>query len=151
NRYHVRYGPAVNPAVSISDDGLFTLHYVHMAAELWIDSVAGWLTVIDNASRFAMVERFEYEPTKTYPGRASVIFWTNGRGIHLDKNGEAAFDTDRDSPYYMEAELNSPMCHLKAGEACQFNTDWFPTRAERNIANVVEPGVIVKNLEAARS
>src|SRR5215467_6409267 len=30
NRYHVRFGPAENPAASVREDGLFSLHYVHM-------------------------------------------------------------------------------------------------------------------------
>src|SRR5262249_42574402 len=34
NRYHVRFGPAENRAVEVRDDGLFTVHYVSMAAEL---------------------------------------------------------------------------------------------------------------------
>ena len=46
NRYHVRFGPAQNSAVSVREDGLFTVHYVHMAAELWLDSTAGWLAVV---------------------------------------------------------------------------------------------------------
>jgi hypothetical protein len=41
NRYHVRFGPAENAAVSVRDDGLFALHYVHLAAELWLDSSDG--------------------------------------------------------------------------------------------------------------
>ena len=51
NRYHVRFGPAENPAVSVREDGLFNVHYVHMAAELWIDSTDGWLAVVDGKSR----------------------------------------------------------------------------------------------------
>jgi hypothetical protein len=31
NHYHVRFGPAENHAVSVRDDGLFVLHYVHVA------------------------------------------------------------------------------------------------------------------------
>ena len=78
NRYHVRYGPAQNPAVSVRDDGLFALHYVHMAAELWLDSPNGWLAVLDGSTNYAMVERFRFEENRAYPGKASVIFWTNG-------------------------------------------------------------------------
>src|SRR5579863_2746696 len=37
NRYHVRFGPAENPAISVREDGLFALRYIHMAAELWLD------------------------------------------------------------------------------------------------------------------
>src|SRR5579864_1127075 len=87
NRYHVRFGPAENPAASIRDDGLFMLHYVHMAAELWLDSTAGWLAVVDGSRRYGMVERFQFEELKPYPGKASVIFWTNGPEIRLSGDG----------------------------------------------------------------
>ncbi len=69
NRYHVRFGPAENPAVSIREDGLFTLHYVHMAAELWLDSTAGWLAVVDGSSKYAMVERFHFEANPNVSGQ----------------------------------------------------------------------------------
>jgi hypothetical protein len=147
-RYHVRFGPAENPAVSVRDDGLFAVHYSHWAAELWIDSVAGWLAVVDGTSRFAMVEKFQYEANKTYPGRASVIFWTNGPEPHFNSDGEATLGGTKDSPYYMEAELNSPMCRLNPGEECQFDTDWFPTRTESEIHGVTDPGILVRALRA---
>ena len=70
NRYHVRFGPAENSAVSVRDDGLFAVHYVHMAAELWLDSTEGWLAVVDGGSRYAMVERFQYESEQILPGKS---------------------------------------------------------------------------------
>jgi len=149
-RYHVRFGPAENPAVSVRDDGLFAVHYSHWAAELWIDSVAGWLAVVDGSSRFAMVEKFRYEANKTYPGRASVIFWTNGPEPHFNSDGEATLGGTKDSPYYMEAELNSPMCRLNPGEECQFDTDWFPTRTVSDIHGVTDAGILVRALRAAQ-
>jgi hypothetical protein len=33
NRYHVRFGPAENPAATVRDDGMFSVHYAHLAAE----------------------------------------------------------------------------------------------------------------------
>lgn len=151
NKYHVRTGPAENPAASVRNDGLFSIHYVHMAAELWIDSVAGWLAVVDGSSKFAMVEKFQYEEKKTYPGRASVIFWTNGPGFRLNSNGEPAVGSSKDSPYYMEAELNSPMCRLNPGEECHLDTDWFPTRADREIRGVTDGGVLLHSLRGIRT
>jgi hypothetical protein len=151
NRYHVRFGPAENPAATVRDDGLFALHYAHMAAELWIDDIAGWLAVVDGTSQFAMVEKFQYDDHKTYPGHASVIFWTNGPELHLDKDGEASYGGGKDSPYYMEAELNSPLCRLRPGEACHFDTDWFPTRTESDIQGVADAGLLVRALRATRS
>ena len=150
NRYHVRFGPAENPAASVRSDGLFSLHYSHWAAELWIDSTAGWLAVVDGTSRFAMVEKFQYEANKTYPGRASVIFWTNGPELHFNNDGEATLGGGKDSPYYMEAELNSPMCRLNPGEECRLDTDWFPTRTESDIHSVTDAGVVVRALQASR-
>ena len=152
NRYHVRFGPAENPAASIRPDGMFTLHYVHMAAELWLDSTAGWLAVVDGANHYGMVERFHYDESRPYPGKASVIFWTNGPELKLNHEGEAALTSGEDgSPYYMEAELNSAICKLRPGEACDLETEWFPTRAESDLHSVTESGVIVRPLKANRS
>ena len=127
NRYHVRFGPAENRAASIRDDGLFTLHYVHMAAELWLDSTAGWLAVVDGSSRYGMVERFQYEESRTYPGKASIIFWTNGPAVKLSADGTASMPSDGDaSPYYLEAEINSPLCQLRPGRPATSTRNGFP-------------------------
>jgi hypothetical protein len=150
NRYHVRFGPAENPAASVRNDGLFSVHYAHWAAELWIDSVAGWLAVVDGSSRFAMVEKFQYETNKIYPGGASVIFWSNGPELRFNGDGEASFGSTKESPYYLEAEINSPMCRLKPGEECHFDTDWFPTRTESDIQGVADAGISVRPLKAVR-
>jgi len=151
NRYHVRFGPAQNSAVGVRDDGLFTVHYVHMAAELWLDSTDGWLAVVDGNSRYAMVERFDYQEAKSYPGKASVIFWTNGPEMRLSKDGIPSMSADPDaSPYYLEAELNSPMCKLHPGESCSFETEWFPTRAGNEFHSVTDAGIVIKPLQATQ-
>jgi len=149
NRYHVRFGPAENPAATVRDDGYFTLHYVHMAAELWLDSTEGWLAVVDRKSRYAMVERFQYEENRAYPGKASVIFWTNGPEVRLGNDGVPSLSADADaSPYYLEAELNSPLCKLRPGEACSFETEWFPTRTGNEFHGVTDAGIVINPLHA---
>jgi hypothetical protein len=151
NRYHVRFGPAQNSAVSVRDDRFFAVHYVHMAAELWLDSPDGWLAVVDGASKYAMVERFEYDRSKTYPGKASVIFWTNGPEMRLSTDGIPSLSDDADaSPYYLEAEINSPMCRLRPGEACDLDTDWFPTRSGNEFHGVKDAGIVIRPLQAVR-
>ncbi len=149
NRYHVRFGPAENHAVSVRNDGLFAVHYVHQAAELWLDSTDGWLAVVDGSTKYAMVERFQYEQDKPYPGKASVIFWTNGPEMRLGSDGEPSLSTgDEDaSPHYLEAELNSPLCRLRAGESCSFDTEWFPTRSGSDFHGVTDAGTILRPLE----
>ena len=151
NRYHVRFGPAENSAVSVRHDGLFVVHYVHMAAELWLDSTEGWLAVVDGSSRYAMVERFQFEPNKPYPGKASVIFWTNGPELRLGSDGTPSLNADADAgPYYLEAEINSPMCRLRPGETCALDTEWFPTRSGSEFHGVKDAGVVIRPLEAIR-
>lgn len=149
NRYHVRFGPAENPAVSVRDDGYFAVHYVHMAAELWIDSTAGWVAVVDGGSQYAMVERFQYEQGRTYPGKASVIFWTNGPEMRLGNDGTPSLSVDSDAgPYYLEAEINSPMCRLRPGESCDLETEWFPTRAGKEFHSATDAGIVIRPLRA---
>jgi hypothetical protein len=134
----------------IREDGLFTLHYSHLAAEFWVDSTAGWLAVVNGSSRYAMVERFQYQENKFYPGKASVIFWTNGSNLRFNDYGEAAVSDGPNgmSPFYMEAEINSPICHLLPGESCQLDTDWYPTRAGNQFHGVTEAGIITSPLQA---
>jgi len=152
NRYHVRFGPAENRAASVRDDGMFVVHYPHMAAELWIDSTAGWLAVADGGSGFTMAERFRYQDKQAYPGHASVIFWTNGPGLKLSDEGIPSLGSDEedDSPYYMEAEVNSPLCRLRPGESCNLDTEWFPTRGGRELRSFSDAGIIARPLHATR-
>ena len=150
NRYHVRFGPAENRAASIREDGLFTLHYVHMAAELWLDSIAGWLAVVDGSSRYAMLERFEFAESRPYPGKASIIFWTNGPEVRLSQDGIPSMTSGEDaSPYYLEAEINSPLCRLRPGESCGLDTEWFPTRAGGEFHGATDAGIVIRPLQAA--
>lgn len=151
NRYHVRFGPAENPSALIREDGLFMLKYVHMAAELWLDSTAGWLAVVDGTSQYGMVERFQFEAAPAYPGKASVIFWTNGPEVKLSADGTPSLTTGGDgSPYYLEAEINSPLCRLRPGESCDLETEWFPTRVGDEFHGVSDAGIVVHPLRVTR-
>jgi hypothetical protein len=152
NRYHVRYGPAENAAARVRDDGVFSLHYVHMAAEVWLDSSDGWLAVVDAKNGYGMVERFRYEETRLYPGKASVIFWTNGPELKVNGEGEAVLSggEEGDPPYYLEAEINSPLCRLRPGATCEMETEWLPTRTGREFYGVADAGILIHPLRAAR-
>ena len=149
NSYHVRYGPAENRSVSVRDDGLFVLKYSYVANELWVDSTAGWVAVVDGNSRFAMVERFRYEEGKLYPGKASVIFWTNGADLRVNEDGMPSLSSGEagGAPFYMEAEINSPLCRLRPGESCNLDTEWFPTRAGE-VQTVKDAGIVEQALRA---
>ena len=86
---------------------------------------------------------------KSYPGKASVIFWTNGPEMRLNKDGNPSLSADPDaSPYYLEAELNSPMCRLRPGESCSMETEWFPTRSGSEFHGTTDAGILIRPLRA---
>lgn len=53
------------------------------------------------------------------------------------------------SPYYLEAELNSPMCRLRSEESCSFDTEWFPARSGSEFHGVTDAGILIRPLKAA--
>src|SRR5579885_2749193 len=86
-----------------------------------------------------------------YPGKATVIFYTNGPSLRLNarKMPELAPFNPQDTPYYMEAELNSPLVRLEPGESYAMDTKWFPTRAEDDFVTVADAGVVDRPLAAS--
>jgi hypothetical protein len=150
--YHFRLGLSGDPFVEVRN-GMFRLHWSYFEREIWIDSTAGWLAVFDGASRYAMVERFPHSADAEYPGKATVIFYTNGRALEFDKQGEPTLTAPDplELPYYMEAEVNSPMIRLNPGETYGFDTAWLPVRVGNEPSAVTEIGVIGKPLSATRT
>jgi hypothetical protein len=57
--YHMRSGLADDPSFVVAD-GLFKLHWMYFSNEVWLDSSAGWLAVVDQQSQYGMVERFDF-------------------------------------------------------------------------------------------
>lgn len=147
--YHVRSGLAEDPSYTVKDE-MFSLHWLYLQGEVWIDSPGRWLAVVDGSSQFAMVERFHFDSAAEYPGKATVIFYKNGPAVELDANGRAQIRTSSgDAPFYMEAELNGPMIRLAPGESYTFDTEWFPTRVGSHFKAATDAGVIGEPLEAS--
>lgn len=147
--YRVRAGVADDPSLAVND-GWFTLHWLYLENEVWLDSDAGWIAVVDNTTKFAMIERFQYASGAEYPGKASVIFYKNGAAIELDKNGMPTLRSAnwQDAPYYMEAEINSPMISLDPGASYALDTSWFPVRAGKDLKAVTPAGVVERPVAA---
>lgn len=149
--YHVRSGLAEDPSYSVKN-GMFNLHWLRLQGEVWIDSPGSWLAVVDGATRYAIVERFHFQSDAEYPGKASVLFYKNGPAVDVDEQGTPVIRTSPDdAPFYMEAELNSPMVELKPGDSYTFNTEWFPTRIGSNFKNATDAGVIGEPLAVSAS
>ena len=154
-QFQVRDGLADDPSFEVKDN-LFRLHWLPLQNEVWLDSKAGWIAVVDHASHFAMVERFEYHPGANYPGEATVIFYKNGPSFGLGKDGLPALHgksgpNPGEDPFYMEAELNSPIVTLAPGKTYAMDTTWYPTRAGDTFATVTPAGLVDTPLAVATS
>jgi hypothetical protein len=149
--YHVRAGLADDPSFSVAD-GMFRLHWMYFENEVWVDSRVGWLTVFDKAAGFGMVERFSYDARGEYPGKATVIFYKNGPSVSFDKEGRAslAVTTPALTPYYMEAEINSPIVPLAPGATYALDTMWNPVRMTEAPRAVTAGGVVGERLRVTR-
>ena len=100
--------------------------------------------MVDGATRYAMVEKTRYFSGADYPSKASVIFYKNGPTVQMDTEGKPRIspgDLEK-IPYYMEAELNSPMVTLGPGETSTFDTAWFPSRSTHKVSTVTDAGIV---------
>jgi hypothetical protein len=99
-----------------------------------------------------MVERFTFQKNAEYPGKATIIFYKNGPSVEMNKDGMPFVNASspEDRLHYMEAEINSPIVSLKPSETYAFDTQWFPTRAEKELSTVRDAGVIETALSASR-
>ena len=141
--FHVRSGLADDPSFSVQD-GLFSLHWLPLQNEVWIDSPGDWLAVVDAQTQFAMVERFHYQPNAEYPGKASIIFYKNGPSFGVDDRGMPVVSSNAagNALHYMEGELNSPLIDLAPGQSYSMETEWFPTRSDRDLKSVTSSGIV---------
>jgi hypothetical protein len=149
--YHARDGLANDPAYGVKD-GLFRLNWKYLESEVWLDSTAGWVAIIDGATQYAMVEETKHIAGGDYPSKATTIFYKNGPTVELNKQG-MPYLTSTDiakTPYYMEAELNSPMVVLGPGETYAFDTNWHPSRLSHDFTTVTAAGMVGKPLAAQR-
>jgi len=149
-KFDAHSGPIDHPSYSVRNN-LFTLHWKYLEGEVGVDSTAGWVAVVDGLSSFAMLERFRYFPGADYPERASVIFYVDGPSFELNNNGMPEISRPKleDAPFYMEAELNSPLVQLAPGETSTLESEWFPTRMTSQFVNATEAGMIGRELAAS--
>ena len=150
--YHVRDGLANDPSYRVKD-GLFQLNWKYLESEVWLDSTAGWIALVDGATQYAMVEKTKHIAGGDYPSKATVIFYKNGPTVQLDAKGMPylRLSSLERTPYYMEAEMNSPMVTLGPGETYAFDTNWFPSRLAGDFNTVTEAGLVGKPLVARRN
>jgi hypothetical protein len=150
--YHARDGLANDPAYSVKG-GLFQLNWKYLESEVWLDSTAGWVALVDGATHYAMVEKTRHVEGGDYPSKATVIFYKNGPTVELNEKGMPYLTSTslEKTPYYMEAELNSPMAVLGPGDSYTFDTNWFPSRLSSGFDTVTDAGLVGTPLVARRA
>lgn len=148
--YRVRNGLADDPSYAVHD-GMFTLHWLYLENEVWLDSDAGWIALIDDSTKYGMIERFQYFADQVYPGKASVIFYKNGAALEVDDKGLPTLRSNHpeEAPYYMEAEINSPTKHLEPGASYALDTSWLPVRTGKDLKAVTAAGTVEHPLTAS--
>lgn len=144
NGYHVRTGPADNPAFTVLK-GMFRVHWNNIMQEVWIDSPSGWLAAVDGSTGYTMVERHRIDPRMVYPGKASIIFYSTGEPTPPHAKGQTT--EPREGPF-VEAEMNSPMVELAPGESYAMDTEWYPTRMGEDFKTTTYSGAIGTPLSA---
>jgi len=150
--YHARDGLANDPAYSVKG-GLFQLNWKYLESEVWLDSTAGWVALVDGATHYAMVEKTRHIEGGDYPSKATIIFYKNGPTVELNEKGIPYLTSTNleQTPYYMEAELNSPMAVLGPGETYTFETNWFPSRLSSDFNTVTDAGLVGTPLVVRRA
>lgn len=135
--YHVRWGLVNDPSYRVAN-GLFCLHWRPLGNEVWVDSTAGWVAVVDATAQYGMIERFHYTESSEYPGRATVIFYKNGSMVELNEKGFPELSTahGENAPRYLEAELNSAVVSLAPGETYAMDTEWKPVHLRDGLGEV---------------
>src|SRR5260370_33217505 len=100
-----------------------------------------------------MVQKTKNTPAGDYPSKATIIFYKNGPTEEMDEKGMPYLRASsiEKTPYYMEAELNSPMAVLGPGETYAFDTTWLPSRLNGDLATLTEADLVGETSVARRN
>jgi len=133
--YHVIFGADDNPQWQRMG-GLIAAQYRYQVGKIAVDSRAGWVAFVNQASGFAFIQRFQYLPGEPYPdGGATVECWTTGLGAPVGN-----LDYARNPQYHLEAEVLGPLRLMQPGEAQSFDIEWCACRCPGPIVNITEAG-----------
>ncbi|MBI5833325.1 MAG: hypothetical protein HZB16_13590 [Armatimonadetes bacterium] len=119
--YNVMCGSATNPTFRADPvTGVTRVDYQYQVGKIGLDSVGGWVGVVDGASGYCFVERYTPHPDKPYPDNASVEFWSSGLGKVHETDPAPMPNDPKLTPYLVESELLGPLTSLAPGESTTF-------------------------------
>lgn len=145
------YGDARHPSDELIDEGrLLRIHYLYRVGKVGLDSNAGWMAVVNGQKNIGLVENFKYFPDQDYPDQASVEEWNDGPGtISRTAFDQILPDDPRRTPYFLEAEVLSPLATLDPGEQHEFAVTWSPTSVPNPVLEAVWAGAVSEPLRAS--
>jgi hypothetical protein len=100
--------------------------FMNMVGKIGMDTYNGWAAMVDDASGFTYVQRWETFPGSKYPDNSTFYAWVAGKGEYIHKH---KFYTEADNPdnpdsRLIEMEILSPYMKLKPGETYGLNSSW---------------------------
>ena len=148
--YQVIFGQKDNPSFQAdAERGLMKVSYQYKVGKIGLDSHAGWVATVDGRKGDVFVQRFQFDPERSYPDGASVEFWHNGVGriCAYDEWMEMADDRN-ENPYVFESEVLSPFARLQPGASYTWSYDWYACRigGDFPVVDCSEAGVVSEPL-----
>ena len=143
--YNVMFGEEDNPEwqPEVRPD-LLGAQYLYQLGKIGVDSQAGWIAFVNQATDFAFCQCFTYFPGEEYPDDgASVECWTTGHGDPV-----GGLDFGKLNLFHVEAEILGPLRSMAPGETQSLDIDWYVARCPGPIVNVTDAGCANQQLKA---
>ena len=143
--YNVMFGEEDNPEWQREvRPNLLGAQYLYRLGKIGVDSTAGWIAFVNEASDHAFCQCFPYFPGDPYPDEgASVECWTTGHGEIV-----GGLDFGKLNLFHVEAEILGPLRTMAPGETQSLDLDWYVARCPGPIVNVTGAGCSHERLRA---
>ena len=143
--YNVMFGKEDNPEWQPEvRPNLLGAQYLYQLGKIGVDSQAGWIAFVNQATDFAFCQCFTYFPGEEYPDDgASVECWTTGHGDPV-----GGLDFGKLNLFHVEAEILGPLRSMAPGETQSLDIDWYVARCPGPIVNVTDAGCANQQLKA---
>ena len=120
------------------------VRYKNMVGKIGMDTYNGWSAMVDEASGFTYVQRWETFPGAQYPDNSTFYSWVAGKGEYIHKHKLYTLEDNPDNPEgrLIEMELLSPLKKLKPGESYSLNSSWEAVKGKLESVPRLESGFI---------
>ena len=138
--YNVMFGDDDNPEWQAEvRPNLLGAQYLYRLGKIGVDSPAGWIAFVNQATDYAFCQCFTYFPGEDYPDDgASVECWTTG-------HGEIVGGLDFGKTESLSRGSRNPwaLAHDGARRIAELEIDWYVARCPGPIVNVTPAGCAI--------